>query len=236
MKTIGLIGGISWESTALYYQLMNRKVKELMGGHHSCQCLLFSVEFNEVLQLQHQDNWDQIGEQMVEAAKRLERGGADLLVVCSNTMHKVAGQIEKGISLPLVHIADVTAAEIKKQGLSRVGLLGTKFTMEQDFLKDRLRQMHGIETLVPGKTERETVHRIIYEELANGTIREGSRHAYLEIIGQLAAQGAEGIILGCTEIGLLISQEHTLTILFDTARIHAEKAVELALTDETVGY
>ncbi len=232
MQTIGLIGGISWESTALYYQVINRQVKELLGGFHSCQCLLYSVEFNELIQLQRQGDWDAVAARMVEAGQRLERGGADLILLCSNTMHKVADQLQAEVNLPLLHIADTTAAEIKKQRLQRVGLLGTKYTMEQDFLRKRFREVNGIDTLVPNGPDRDTVHRIIYEELANGIILEQSRHEYLRIIETLVAEGAEGIILGCTEIGLLLQQEHTPIPLFDTVLIHAHRAVEIALIDK----
>jgi aspartate racemase len=229
MKTIGLIGGMSWESSAVYYKIINQKVKALLGGVHSCQCLMYSVDFGEIAALQHAGNWTQLGERMADAAKRLERGGADFIVLCTNTMHKLADTIEASVSIPLLHIGDVTAEAIKGKSLNTVGLLGTKFTMEQDFLKGRLTDKYGIETIIPNAEQREIVHRIIYDELVKGVILESSRQEYLLIINDLVKRGAEGIILGCTEIGLLITNEFTDAILFDTTEIHAIKAVEYAI-------
>jgi aspartate racemase len=229
MKTIGLIGGMSWESSAVYYKIVNQKVKEHLGGVHSCQCLMYSVDFGDIAALQHAGNWAQLGTLMADAAQRLERGGADFIVLCTNTMHKLADTIEANVSIPLLHIGDVTAEAIKAKSFHTVGLLGTKFTMEQDFLKGRLTDKHGIKTIIPNAKQREIIHRIIYEELVKGVILESSRQDYLLIINDLVKKGAQGIILGCTEIGLLITNEFTDAVLFDTTEIHAIKAVELAI-------
>lgn len=229
MKTIGLIGGMSWESSVVYYKIINQKVKAILGGVHSCQSLMYSVDFGEIAELQHQGDWSKLGELMADAAQRLERGGADFIILCTNTMHKLSDKIEDSVKIPLIHIADVTAEAIKQKEMKKVALLGTKFTMEQDFLKGRLNKIHGIETIIPNEEQRTTIHRIIYEELVKGIIKEDSRTAYLEIINDLIQKGAEGVILGCTEIGLLITNEFTDAILFDTTEIHAVKAVEMAL-------
>jgi aspartate racemase len=234
MKVIGLIGGMSWESSAIYYKIINQKVKDTLGGVHSCQCLMYSVDFGEIAALQHNGDWEKLSEMMIDAAQRLERGGADFIVLCTNTMHKLADAIEANVNIPFVHIADVTAAAIKEKGMKKIGLLGTKFTMEQDFLKGRLLEKHGVESIIPNEAQRDIIHKIIYEELVKGIVTGESRLAYLTIINDLIAQGAEGIILGCTEIGLLISNEFTDAILFDTTEIHAVKAVEMALTDPSV--
>jgi aspartate racemase len=228
MKVIGLIGGMSWESSAVYYKIINEKMKENLGGVHSCECLMYSVDFGKIAALQHAGNWTQLGEMMQHAAQNLERGGADFIVLCTNTMHKLAHKIEESVNIPLLHIADVTAEAIKEKRFKTVGLLGTKFTMEQDFLKGRMLEKHGIETIIPTPEQREIVHRVIYEELVKGIISEDSRKEYLAIINDLTKKGAEGIILGCTEIGLLISNKYTKKVLFDTTTIHAEKAVEFA--------
>lgn len=230
MKTIGLIGGMSWESSVVYYQLINRQIKEQLGGLHSCRSLMYSVDFDEIARLQHQDDWDTLTEIMVDAAQRLEKGGADFIVLCTNTMHKMAKDIEQNTSIPFLHIADATAQEIKKHRFSKVGLLGTKFTMEGDFLKGRLQEKHKIETIIPDQQARERVHTIIYEELIKGIFTENSRQEYLRIIQQLAADGAEGVILGCTEIPLLVSSKDTDIPLFDTTTIHASQAVAFALS------
>jgi aspartate racemase len=229
MKVIGLIGGMSWESSAVYYKIVNQKVKEALGGAHSCQCLMYSLDFQDIATLQHAGDWEKLGELMVDAAQRLERGGADFIVLCTNTMHKLADKIEANVSIPLIHIADVTAEAIKNKGMKKVALLGTRYTMEQDFLKGRLIQKHGVETLIPNENQRAIIHRIIYEELVKGIILKESRAAYLLIINDLIRQGAEGVILGCTEIGLLITNEFTDAVLFDTTEIHAIKAAELAI-------
>lgn len=229
MKTIGLIGGMSWESSVIYYQIVNRKVQEILGGVHSAKTLMYSVEFGEIAKLQHNGNWAELENMMVDAAQRLENGGADFIVLCTNTMHKLAGEIERSIKIPFLHIGDATGETIQKSELKKVGLLGTKFTMEQDFLKKRLFDKFAIETIIPNENDREKVHSIIYNELVKGEIKDESREIYLEIIEKLIANGAEGIILGCTEIPLLVSNENTDAVLFDTTTIHAEKAVEFAL-------
>ncbi len=229
MKTIGLIGGMSWESSVTYYQIINRKVKETLGGVHSCQCLMYSVDFGEIAALQHAGNWEKLGDLMANAAQKLEQGGADFIVLCTNTMHKLTDNIEASVKIPLLHIADVTGEAISVKNMQKIGLLGTKFTMEQDFLKGRMFEKHGIESIIPNDAQREIIHKIIYEELVKGVIKTESRNAYLNIINDLISRGAEGIILGCTEIGLLISNEFTDAVLFDTTEIHAIKAVELAL-------
>lgn len=229
MKTIGLIGGMSWESSSLYYQIINRATQKKLGGVHSAKCLLYSVDFNEIALLQKEGNWDKLGELMVEAAQNLEKGGADFIVLCTNTMHKLSDEIEKQTSIPLVHIGDATAEKIKGKNFKKVGLLGTSFTMEQDFFKGRLLDKHQIETIIPDEKQRANIHRIIYDELVKGIINSESRNIVLEIISDLIHKGAEGIILGCTEIELLITNEFTTAELFNTAEIHAKKAVEFAL-------
>jgi len=229
MKTIGLIGGMSWESSSLYYQIINRTTQKKLGGVHSAKCLLYSVDFNEIALLQKEGNWQKLGELMIEAAQNLEKGGADFIVVCTNTMHKLSDQIEKNTSIPLVHIGDATAEKIKEKNFKKVGLLGTSFTMEQDFFKGRLLDKHQIETVIPDEKQRADIHRIIYDELVKGIINSESRNIILEIISDLIGQGAEGIILGCTEIELLITNEFTSAELFNTAEIHAKKSVEFAL-------
>ena len=229
MKTIGLLGGMSWESTGLYYRYINRGVKARLGGLHSALIAMVSVDFQEIEELQHSGDWDRAGEILGEAARGIEAAGADFLVICTNTMHKVAPQIERVISIPIFHIADATARRIKERGMNTVGLLGTKFTMEQDFYRGRLSERHGLNVLIPSESERDVVDRIIYEELCLGIVKEESRKRYLRIIERLREQGAEGIIEGCTEIAMLVRQEHTDIPLFDTTAIHAEEAVSLAL-------
>lgn len=229
MKTIGLIGGMSWESSIHYYQIINQQIKEILGGVHSCKSLMYSVDFGEISKLQHNGDWDKLGKMMIDAALRLEKGGADFIVLCTNTMHKLAPEIEKSINIPLLHIADVTADVVKHSQIQKVALLGTKFTMEQDFIKDRLLVRNGIETIIPNKVQRNIIHTIIYEELVKGIVTEKSKKIYLEIIDDLVSKGVEGIILGCTEIGLLIKKDDTKILLFDTTEIHAKKAVELAM-------
>ena len=229
MKTIGLIGGMSWESSSLYYQIINRTTQEKLGGVHSAKCLLYSVDFNEIALLQKEGNWKKLGELMVEAAQSLEKGGADFIVLCTNTMHKLYDEIQANVSIPLIHIGDATAEKIKEKEFKKAGLLGTSFTMEQDFFKGRLLNKHQIETIIPDETQRTVIHRIIYDELVKGIINNESRNIVLEIISDLIDKGAEGIILGCTEIELLITNEFTTAELFNTAEIHAKKAVESAL-------
>ncbi|WP_133408548.1 aspartate/glutamate racemase family protein [Parashewanella tropica] len=229
MKTIGLLGGMSWESTASYYKAINEGVKAKLGGLHSAKICLFSVDFNEIETLQHQGKWDETATILVQAAQSVEAGGADFLLICTNTMHKVASKIESAISIPLVHIADATAEQLIADGITRVGLLGTQFTMQQDFYKNRMTKQFDIEVLVPNEKDQELVHQIIYKELCLGEIHDDSREKYLQIINKLFAQGAEAIILGCTEIALLIQQQHTHIPLYDTTQIHAEQAVKLAI-------
>lgn len=229
MQTIGLIGGMSWESTIPYYRQINEAIKEHLGGLHSAKIILYSVNFQEIEQLQHQGKWDEAGQILADAALLLQQAGADFLVLCTNTMHKVAPVIESATQIPLLHIADPTAHAIKQAGYKRVALLGTRFTMEQDFYRGRLSYEHGIEVLVPVSGDREQVHRIIYDELCMGILKEASRQQYREIIQRLASQGAEAVILGCTEISLLIGTEDSPLPLFDTTAIHASAAARQAL-------
>ena len=229
MKTIGLLGGMSWESTATYYRLLNQTMRERLGGFHSARIVLHSVEFDEFHQLQHRGEWDLIGERLGAAAHSLERAGAQCLVLCTNTMHKVAPAIASAVAIPMLHIADATAIAIKTAGLDSVGLLGTRFTMEQDFYVARLRDHHGLRVLVPDAPARETVHRVIYDELCLGAIRDDSRERYRDIMAALADRGAQGIILGCTEIGLLVSRADAPVPLFDSTQLHATAAVDWAL-------
>ncbi|MBD1209574.1 MAG: aspartate/glutamate racemase family protein [Ignavibacteria bacterium] len=229
MKTIGLIGGMSWESSDLYYQIINRKTQALLGGVHSCQCLMYSVDFAQIAELQHKGQWDILAQHMVSAAKKLELAGADVVVLCTNTMHKVAADIEKNITIPFLHIVDAVAEEIQQKSYTKLGLLATKFSMEEDFLKSRYKSKFGIETIIPDEDDRTDVHRIIYEELVRGIITEKSKQRYLDIIEKLVLKGAEAIISGCTEIELLIKPSDIQVDLFQTTKIHAEKAVSLAL-------
>ena len=229
MKTIGMIGGMSWESSLEYYRIVNEGVKNRLGGLHSAKCLMVSVDFAEVEVLQRQGKWAEAGQMMADAAAALERGGADFIVICTNTMHKSVGEIQARVRLPLLHIADATAEMVKAAGIHKIGLLGTRFTMEQDFYKGRLTDNFGLEVTIPDAAQREIIHRIIYDELVLGIIKPESRQAYLEIMTDMLAKGAEGIILGCTEIGLLVKQADSSVPLFDTTRIHAEAAVEWAL-------
>jgi aspartate racemase len=229
LKTIGLIGGMSWESTVPYYRQINETVKERLGGLHSAKTVLYSVDFHEVERLQHAGDWAAAGDLLAGAAQALESAGADFLVLCTNTMHKVAPAIEAAVGIPLFHIADPTAAEIKEAGLTTVGLLGTRFTMEQDFYIDRLRDRHGLRVLVPERQDRDIIHRVIYEELCLGRIVEASRAEFRRIMAVLAGRGAQAIILGCTEIALLVGTEDAAVPLFDTTAIHARRAAEHSL-------
>ncbi len=229
MKVIGLLGGMSWESSAEYYRIVNQRVRDRLGGLHSACCLMWSFDFAEIEALQHAGRWDEATRLLVEAAQRLERGGADFIVLCTNTMHRMAEDLQAAIGLPLLHIADPTAERIKAAGLRRVGLLGTAFTMEQEFYKGRLATRHGLDILVPDESDRALVHRVIYDELVRGVALPASRAAYRDIIARLVARGAEAVILGCTEIMLLVRPEDSPVPLFDTTTIHAEAAVELAL-------
>lgn len=235
MKTIGLIGGMSWESTIPYYRHLNEAVKARLGGLHSAKLVLFSVDFHEIERLQQSGDWEQAGRLLADAAQALERAGAELLVLCTNTMHKVAPAIEQAVNIPLLHIADPTAAAIQAAGLDRVGLLGTRFTMEQAFYRERLEQRHGIRVLIPDEAQRQDVHRIIYEELCLGQVREESRETYRRIIASLVAQGAQAVILGCTEIGLLVGAGDASVPLFDTTALHAQQAAEWALAGHGAG-
>jgi aspartate racemase len=229
MKMIGLIGGMSWESSAEYYRILNQGVRDRLGPTASARCLLWSFDFAEIERLQHDGDWPALTERMTDAARRLEAAGADLLIICTNTMHLMADAVQAAVSVPLLHIADPTADRIKAAGLHRIGLLGTAFTMEQDFYKGRLAARHGLEVLVPDQADRATVHRIIYEELVAGIVTPASRAAYREVIARLVARGAEAVILGCTEIMLLVGPEDSTVPLFDTTAIHAEAAIEQAL-------
>ena len=229
MKCIGLLGGMSWESTVSYYQALNRGVRAQLGGLHSARVLLNSVDFAGIERLQHAGDWPATARLLAAEARKLQDGGADFLLIGTNTMHKVAPEIEAAIDIPLLHIADATAAKLRADGITRVGLLGTRFTMEQDFYKGRLQERFGLAVLVPDEAGRERVHRIIYDELCLGEIRESSRAEYLAIIEGLAAAGAEAVILGCTEIALLVGDARAAVPLYDTTAIHAEVAVALAL-------
>lgn len=223
MKTIGLIGGMSWESTVTYYQVINDTVKEKLGGLHSAKILLYSVDFAEIEKCQSNGEWDKSAEILGEAAKNLEKAGADFIVICTNTMHKVAPQIQKMIDIPIVHIADATAEELKKKHIKRVALLGTKYTMTQDFYKDRITQ-NDIEVIIPDTDDIELVNSVIYDELCVGKIKDSSRKEYVRIINDMKQEGAEGVILGCTEIGLLIKQSDSSLPVFDTTEIHGKVA------------
>ncbi|MFE5549785.1 aspartate/glutamate racemase family protein [Streptomyces sp. NPDC056534] len=229
MKVIGMIGGMSWESTAEYYRLVNEFTRDRLGGLHSAQCVLYSVDFAEIEQLQSQGRWTEAGEILAAAAQALEAAGADMVLICTNTMHKVADCVEAVVSIPLLHLADATAEAVQASGLHRVGLLGTAFTMEQDFYRGRL-QASGLDVRIPDAAGRTIIHQVIYEELCLGIVREESRAAYQKVITDLVAGGAEGIILGCTEIELLIGPKDSSVPVFPTARLHAEAAVRTALS------
>jgi aspartate racemase len=229
MKTIGLIGGMSWESSIEYYRYINVAIKEKLGGLHSAKSIMYSVDFADIETLQHQGRWSDAARMLIEAAKYLEKGGADFIVLCTNTMHKVADDMQANVKIPFLHIADATAQRVKASGIQTIGLIGTRFTMEEDFYKGRLLEKYDLNVIIPTAQEREIVHRVIYEELVVGKIEQSSKAQYIEIIEQMISQGVEGVILGCTEIGLLVHQEDSHVPLFDTTRIHAESAVEYAL-------
>lgn len=229
LRIVGLIGGMSWESSAVYYRILNEETRARLGGTHSCPCLLLSVDFAHVEALQHQGRWDELGALMVKAAQDLERAGAQGLAILTNTMHRFADQVAASVPLPLLHIADATGERIRAAGLTRIGLLGTRFTMEQDFYKGRLAERFDLDVLIPDEADRATVHRVIYEELVQGQVLEPSRRAYGEVIARLAKAGAQGVILGCTEISLLVGQEDSPVPLFDTTRQHAEALVDFCL-------
>jgi len=229
MKVIGLIGGMSWESTAEYYRIINETVKERLGGHHSAKILLYSVNFGELVKLQREGRWQEATEFMCEGARRVELGGAECILICTNTMHKMAAEVQRAVMIPLLHIADATAMAIKKKGIKRVALLGTKYTMEEEFYKGRLRAKYGFEVLIPPEEDRNIINQIIYDELCLGKVEEESKKQFVQIIGRLKNQGAEGVILGCTEISLLIKEKDSPLELFDTTAIHARAAVDFAL-------
>lgn len=231
MKVIGMIGGMSWESSLEYYRIINLAVKEKLGGLHSARSLMYSVDFDEIEKLQHQGDWEKATEMMVEAARRLEKGGADFIIICTNTMHKMVDDVQAGIGLPVLHIADAAARAIQERNLKIVGLLGTRFTMEEDFYRRRLEEKHRIEVIIPNDTDRQIVHDIIYKELCLGKIKTESRQKYIDIIRRFQEDGAEGVILGCTEIPLLVKQEFSPLPIFDTTDIHARAAVDFALND-----
>ncbi|MEL0035266.1 MAG: aspartate/glutamate racemase family protein [Gammaproteobacteria bacterium] len=230
MKTIGLLGGMSWESTQGYYKAINEGIKSKLGGLHSARIAMYSVDFQPIETLQHEGDWEGTAEILVAASQRIEAAGADCLLICTNTMHKVAPAIEEATTIPLIHIADATARVLVDKGIQKVGLLGTGFTMEQDFYRGRLSDKFGLEVVIPEQSDRDIVHRVIYEELCLGQIKQDSNAEYVRIIADLATQGAEAVILGCTEIGLLVKQSDTDVPLVDTTMIHAQAAVEFALS------
>lgn len=229
MRTIGLIGGMSWESSAVYYRIMNEVVRDRLGGAHSCPCLLHSVDFARVEALQHAGRWDELAALMAETARALHRAGAQGLGILTNTMHRFAPEVAAAAPLPLIHIADATGQAVRAAGITRVGLLGTRFTMEQDFYKGRLAEAFGLEVLIPPEADRATVHRVIYDELVQGRVLAASRAAYAGVLSRLVDQGACGVILGCTEISLLVSQADCAAPLFDTTRLHAEALAEFCM-------
>ncbi|MFC5473354.1 aspartate/glutamate racemase family protein [Paraherbaspirillum soli] len=228
MRTIGMIGGMSWESSVEYYRLLNQGSKALLGGHHNARSLMLTVNFHDIEQLQHQGRWDALAEHMADAARQLAAGGADCIILCTNTMHKVWPAIEQAVAIPVLHIADPTAAAIKRAGLSRVGLLGTRFTMEQDFYRGRLEAMHGLQVLVPEEADRALVHSVIYDELCHGRINDASRAEFQRVIQGFKEQGAQGVVLGCTEIMLLIKPEDSALPTFDTTALHVQAALQWA--------
>lgn len=230
MQTIGLIGGMSWESTVSYYQAINRGIKAQLGGLHSGKIILYSVDFADIESLQHKGDWDQAAAILATAAQSLQKAGADFILICTNTMHKVAGQIAENVNIPLLHIADATAMQLKHDGITKVGLLGTKFTMTESFYKDRLTDKFAIEVLVPTPLEQNIIHQVIYDELCLGKVIDNSRHQFVEVIRGLHKRGAQAVILGCTEIALLVQQQHTQVPLYDTTTLHAKVAVDLALS------
>lgn len=229
LKTIGLLGGMSWESSSEYYRIINQAVNRKLGGHHSAKCVMYSMNFEEIKRLQHSNRWDEATELMIKGAQHIEKGGADFLIICTNTMHKMASEIQQHITIPLLHIADATARRIKDQGINRIGLLGTKFTMEEDFYKGTLIANYNLKVNIPTQEKRQVVHDIIYKELCLGKIKESSKKEYQKIINDLMNNGIEGVILGCTEISLLINQNDISIPIFDITEIHAQTAVDYAL-------
>ncbi len=230
MKTIGLIGGMSWESSSEYYRIINETVRERLGGLHSAECIMYSADFEEIENLQHQGKWEELTKLMLNFAQKLEGAGADFIVICTNTMHKMAEEVENNINIPLLHIADATAEKIIEKGLGKLGLLGTNFTMEEDFYKKRLEEKYNIEVIIPSQNDRRIIDSVIYNELCLGIIKQSSKEKYKEVINRLISNGADGVILGCTEIPLLVSQGDVEMPVFDTTTIHAKSAVEFALT------
>jgi aspartate racemase len=229
MKTIGLIGGMSWESSIEYYRIINQTVRARLGGLHSAKSVMVSVDFAEIETLQRDGKWDEATQMMIDAAQNVQNGGADLVIICTNTMHKMADEVQRSLQIPLLHIADATAQQVKAQGLKKVGVLGTRFTMEEDFYRGRLVNKHGLEVIIPDEEEREIIHRVIFDELCMGEAKQSSKEQYISIMEHLVSNGAEGIILGCTEISLLVKDDDSTVPLFDTTQIHAEAAVEYAL-------
>jgi aspartate racemase len=234
MKTIGMIGGMSWESTLEYYRIVNETVKEKLGGFHSAKCVLYSVDFEEVERLQHQGKWDLLTQSMIFAAQKVERAGADFVLICTNTMHMMADEVQDSIHIPLLHIVDVTAEAILANGQNRIGLLGTKFTMEQDFYKRKLKDKYGFDVLIPSEEERQVIHDILYSELCLGEIKEHSKNKFKDIIHNLIERGAQGVILGCTEIPLIVDQKDYTIPLYDTTTLHAQAAVEYAVRKDKI--
>lgn len=234
MKVIGLIGGISWVSTLEYYRIINETVKDKLGGYHSAKLILYSVDFDEVEKLQTQGKWSEATECMIDAAQRIKKGGADLILICANTMHMMAEEVQESVKIPLLHIADATAEKIKRYHMKKVGLLGTRFTMEKDFYKERLQKKHGLEVIIPDEEERQVIHDILYSELCIGDMKQLSKDKFKKIINNLVTKGAEGVILGCTEIPLLVDQKEYEITLFDTTAIHAQAAVEYALGESEI--
>lgn len=232
IQTIGLIGGMSWESSAVYYRLLNQEIRRALGGHHSASCVLLSVDFSEIEALQRAGDWARLGRMMADSARQLERAGASFIVLCTNTMHRLAPEIEAAVRIPLLHIIDVTAQALHEAGHRRVGLLGTRYTMEQAFYMERFKRMHGIELLVPEQDDRDEVNRVIFEELVFGDLQDASRSRYVEVCARLAARGAEAVILGCTEIGLLLKPDDVSMPMFDSTTLHAHAAVRKALEAE----
>ena len=229
MKTIGLIGGMSWESSVEYYRIINEAVRDRLGGVHSGKSLMLTVDFAEIETLQQEGRWDEATQAMIRAAQQLQAGGAECVLICANTMHKMADEVQSAVDIPLIHIADATAAAVKKHGLHKVGLLGTRYTMEEDFYKGRLAHKHGLEVVIPGADDRTIIHNVIYDELVVGKVNPASKLAYLRIMDKLVAQGVEGILLACTEIGMLVQQPDSSLPLFDTTPIHALAAVDFSL-------
>ncbi len=232
MKTIGLIGGMSWESSLEYYKIINETTKLKLGGLHSAKCLMYSVDFQEIEQLQHQDKWDELTEIMVKSAEKLKNGGSDFIIICTNTMHKMASDIEDRVGIKVLHIAEVTGEKVIEKGMKKIGLIGTKFTIEGDFYKKVLKDKFNIDVVIPDEADRQIIHEVIFEELCKGIINETSKEKYKDIINNLVLKGVEGVILGCTEIPLLIKQKDVSIPIFDTTKIHAISAVEFALEKE----